>query len=366
MTGFVIPFTGLARQHNTLREEILAATDAVLSSGVLMSGEWTQKFEQWLCQRNRVEHAITCHSGTQALEFIAEFYRESFSSLGLTCTIAVPALTYPATANAFVRQGWGVEFVDVDECGIMDLSGVPDQRIGALVLVGLYGAAITNIGYFDSWRRFLGMGVTVFEDAAQHWLSAGCTRIGRATAISFDPTKNLPASGNGGAVLTADADFAQWCRSQRQHGLPGHNSAGTNSRMSELDCAHLMVRTRHLDRWQERRRSIANYYRAQLRNLPVRCLVTDDNATYHSFHKFVIDLDARDLLYAHLARAGVETKVHYSDPISDLGVLRQFGGPNMLSRAHALSRRVLSLPIYPELSDTEAEYIMNQVQAFFS
>jgi len=184
----VIPFTGLARQHNNLRQQILEVTDSVLTSGALMEGRYTQEFEQWLCQRNRIEHAITCHSGTQALEFIAEFYHNDLQALGMTCSIAVPALTYPATANAFVRHGWNIEFVDVDAQGIMDLSRVPDQRVSAMVLVGLYGAAITNIGGLDAWRRFLGMGVTVFEDAAQHWLAADCTRIGRASAISFDPT----------------------------------------------------------------------------------------------------------------------------------------------------------------------------------
>lgn len=366
MTGCVIPFTGLIRQHNSLREQILEVTDSVLTSGALMDGEYTQRFEQWLCQRNRIEHAITCHSGTQALEFIAEFYRRDLEDMGIHCSIAVPALTYPATANAFARQGWNIEFVDVDGQGIMDLSRVPDQRVTAMVLVGLYGAAITHVGAIDAWRRFLGMNVTVFEDAAQHWLAADCTRIGRASAISFDPTKNLPASGNGGAVITSDKDFAEWCRSQRRHALPNHATAGTNSRMSELDCAHLLVRTQHLDAWQSRRRTIAHYYRGRLQGLPLRCLINDDNLHAHCFHKFVIDLDARDHLYAHLARVGIETRVHYAEPVSDLGIMRQFTAPDMMSHAHALSRRVLSLPIYPELTDSEVEYVTDQVRAFFA
>lgn len=367
MTGCVIPFTGLARQHNTLREEILAVTDKVLSSGVLMSGPYTEQLEQWLCQRNRVAHAVTCHSGTQALELIAEYFRADFPLLANSppC-VAIPALTYPATANAFVRQGWTVEFVDVDSQGLIDLSAVHDDRVAAVVLVGLYGQSIAHIGHFDAWRRFLGMSVGIFEDAAQHWLSADCTRMGVASAISFDPTKNLPASGNGGAVVTNNADFAAWCQQQRQHGLPNHNTAGTNSRMSELDCAHVLVRTQYLDAWQDRRRVIAHYYLDQLRDLPVRCLIADQDFAFHCFHKFVIDLDARDHLYAHLARAGIETRVHYAEPVSDLGVMRQFDAPNMMSRAHALSRRVLSLPIYPELSDTEAEEVMRQVRAFFA
>lgn len=366
MTGYVIPFTGLTRQHNSLREEILAVTDRVLSSGVLMSGEYTEQFEQWLCQRNRVDHAITCHSGTQALELIAEYYREDYRTLEIPSCVAIPALTYPATANAFLRQGWTIEFVDVDHQGIIDLSAVRDDRVTAVVLVGLYGQSISHIGHFDAWRRFLGMGVTLFEDAAQHWLSADCTRMGAASAISFDPTKNLPASGNGGAVVTHNADFAQWCRAQRKHGLPNHNTAGTNSRMSELDCAHLLVRSRHLDAWQARRKAIAHYYRDQLRDLPVRCLIEDQDFAFHCFHKFVIDLDARDHLHAHLARAGIETRIHYAEPVSDLGIMRQFTAPNMMSHAHALSRRVLSLPIYPELTDAEAEEVMRQVRAFFS
>ena len=99
-TGLTIPFTGLRKQYNNLRNEILDATDEVLRSGVLMNGNYTAEFENWLAKKNGVSYAVTCHSGTQALEILASFYREHDLNFVKPPTVIVPALTYPATANA--------------------------------------------------------------------------------------------------------------------------------------------------------------------------------------------------------------------------------------------------------------------------
>jgi len=104
-TGLTIPFTGLKKQYNNLRTEILDVTDTVLRSGVLMSGNYTAEFENWLAKKNHVSYAVTCHSGTQALEILASFYRDLDLAFVKPPTVIVPALTYPATVNAFSRAG---------------------------------------------------------------------------------------------------------------------------------------------------------------------------------------------------------------------------------------------------------------------
>jgi dTDP-4-amino-4,6-dideoxygalactose transaminase len=352
VNGLKIPFTGLKKQYNTLRTEILDATDEVLRSGQLMSGNYTAEFENWLAKKNHSKYAVTCHSGSQALEIIAEYYRLQTSVT--PPRVVVPAMTYVATANAFIRAGWEVYIADTDAYGLLDKKKIPQElSVQATVLVGLYGAAVNA-------DRFWGTDL-IIEDGAQHWLSNGCSRIGNATAISFDPMKNLNAYGNGGAVVTDDIDLLEFAREWCNNGKPLHSNIGTNSRMSEVECAQMMVKTRHIDAWQDRRKNISLYWMGRLKNSGIRSLITTQNFDSHCYHKFVIDIDNRDIVSRNLAIKGIETKVHYKEPLHELPAYSDYSGPDILSVASALSRRVLSLPCYSELSDLEVEYIIDSV-----
>ena len=363
MTGSKIPFTGLKRQYTDLREELLAATDAVMSSGVLMDGTYTQELEQWLAQRNRSRHAITCHSGTSALECIAEFYATE-AGMPNPPRALIPSLTYTATANAFMRAGWEIEFGDVDANGIIDLRRIDtSSSLQAVILVGLYGASIGHLGSLQVWKKLKFHEIMLIEDAAQHWLANDSVRLGIASAISFDPMKNLPASGNGGAVITSDSTLWEFAQQWRNNGKHNHDNTGTNSRMSEIDCSHILVRSRYIDQWQQRRARIAHYYIKRFAGSSVRSLIDAENILGHSFHKFVIDSDHRDRIKSRLAEQGIETRIHYAQPLHEVSVFRQWPGPGMLSNASALSRRILSLPCYPEMTDAEVETVADQVLA---
>lgn len=357
MTGLRIAFTGIQRQYNNLRTEILDATDSVLRSGHLMSGNFTAEFEHWLAKRNNSRYAITCHSGTQALEIIAEYYRTEISIS--PPTVILPALTFPATVNAFMRSGWNIKVVDTDAHGIINYEKIDrKQSIQAVCLVGLYGQAVTDHAHFYT--------DLVIEDGAQHWLADGCKRRGKATAISFDPTKNLANFGNGGAIVTDDLQLAQFARGWRQHGQPDHAVWGSNSRMSEIDCAQMMVKTRYIDAWQQRRQRIAKHWIDAMANLPLRCLIDKNNFATHCYHKFVIEVDDRDRVIKDLKIRGVETKVHYNYTLWELATPTKLAGDAFMSAAYSLSRRCLSLPIYPELTDLEVEYVSDQVKDLFS
>jgi dTDP-4-amino-4,6-dideoxygalactose transaminase len=357
MSGFQIAFTGLQRQYNNLREEILDATDQVLASGNLMNGQFTQQFEEWLAQKNHSNYAVLCHSGTQALEILAGYYRteHSLHPQPTPPTVLIPAMTFPASANAFVRAGWNIHLVDTDANGNMQFRDKPPHlSYEAILGIGLYGAALS-----DSLRRVSHL---IIEDAAQHWLSDRCHRVGEASAISFDPMKNLNNYGNGGAVVTNDRNLSDYARNWSDNGKrSGHTQTGTNSRMSEVDCAQMMVKTVYLDAWQARREKIARQYMAAFGAAPFRCLIDDSNVSTHCFHKFVIDTSNRDQLQADLKSAGIETRVHYQHPLHELAAYQQYAGPSILSAASSLSRRALSLPIYPELTDSEVEYIISSV-----
>ena len=287
-----------------------------------MNGNNTAEFESWLAKKNNTRSAVTCHSGTQALEIMAEYYISTYAHK--SSTVLLPSLTYQATANAFLRAGWNIEFVDVDRNGLADYSKIGiDRAYNATVTVGLYGA-VPN----DPAESKFSTGL-ILEDGAQHWLSDQRIATGNAMAISFDPMKNLANYGNGGAIVTSDLKLIEFARRWRDNGKPSNTQIGTNSRMSEIDCATMLVKTKYINQWQQRREKIA--------------------------------VDSADIVQRNLNIRKIETKVHYRNPLHELPAYQQFAGPDMMSVASMLGRRVLSLPIYPELADLEVEYIIDQL-----
>jgi dTDP-4-amino-4,6-dideoxygalactose transaminase len=241
----------------------------------------------------------------------------------------------------------------------MDLATVHKDAT-VICPVGLYGHALD----FSYSYSPVDHSITCVEDAAQHWLSRNCERRGFAAAISFDPTKNFNNYGNGGAVITdsilLDLFARNWIRN-RSYRISSSAQTGTNSRMSEVDCAQMMVKTRYIDAWQTRRGEIARHWMEQLSQAGIRSLIDATNYQDHCYHKFVIDVDHRDQLHQALANLGIETKIHYQDPIQALNPYQDCAAPDILGACYSLSRRCLSLPIYPELTDSEAEYIIDSV-----
>jgi len=361
MPGLKIAHFGLPRQYSELREEILDVTDRVLATGCVMDGHYTKQFESWLAQRNGRDYAVACHSGTQALEIIARFYRERHAVIQKP-RVVIPALTYPATANAWITAGWDIIFADVDRWGVIDK--VPEiSEWDAICMVGLYGHSISERFFRGSWHEGWNQRL-IIEDAAQHWLSNCCRRVGVASAISFDPTKNFGSYGNGGAIVTSDPDVAKFARDWTRNGrASNHGNVGSNSRMSEVDCAQLMVKTYHLDRWQQRRADIARYYITQFQSLPIHCLIQRDNFADHCYQKFVIEVENRDQLKSRLAFDGIDTRIHYERSLHELDAFSAYRCLPSLTKAIALSRRVLTLPLYPELTDSEVEFIADRVRA---
>jgi dTDP-4-amino-4,6-dideoxygalactose transaminase len=213
-------------------------------------------------------------------------------------------------------------------------------------------------------------GIEVIEDCAQaHGATVGgraAGTIGRAGAFSFYPTKNLGAFGDGGAVLTSDAELDERLRLVRQYGQAeryNHVIEGVNSRLDELQAALLRVRLEHLDGWNERRRAIAQHYTEALAGTavrPLRLLPDRD----HAFHLFVVTAPERERFQAALAERGVSTLVHYPRPVHGHPPYAELGrGPVPLSSSERLAEQVVSLPIYPELTDAEVEYVADSARS---
>ena len=359
MPGCQVPHFGLARQYKNIGEELLDATHRALKDGQLVGGHYTRSFEEWLKHKTKTKYAITVHSGTQALEIIARWKKNRHASAGIPFNpiIHIPNLTYPATLNSFLTAGWNVNLVDTDSNGVFDFDTKLDETPGAFDCIMGYAGRKPwpNASYSNAYG--------VIVDGAQHWLVADGD-VGSGMSISFDPTKNLPSSGNGGAIVTNDEQLYLYATKYRDNNKPYFHDVGTNSKMSEQDCAQILVRVKYIDEWQKRRSDIAKYWCDAFRELPLTCL--SDTKDPHAHQKFVMYLPDRNSLHTHLLADGIDSKIHYEYVLGDLPTAKNLSKPDMLSTSVMLSRGVLSLPMYPELTDIEVQYIADKVESFFN
>jgi dTDP-4-amino-4,6-dideoxygalactose transaminase len=238
-----------------------------------------------------------------------------------------------------LSAGWDVELVDTDKNGVID---VENSLKGYTCVMGYGGRKPWPIAGYASANA-------VIVDGAQHWLVCDGD-VGSGMSISFDPTKNLPSSGNGGAIVTNDEQLYLFAATHRD-------------KMSEQDCAQILVRAKYIDEWQVRRGKIAKYWCDKFKELPLRCL--SDTVDPHAHQKFVMYLDDRNRLQSYLKEHGIDSKVHYEYVLGDLPTGHSLIKPDLLSTSVMLSRGVLSLPMYPELTDAEVDYVVNKVYEFY-
>lgn len=336
----MIAFNNLGRQYQTIKNELLDIQDKVLSSGQVLDGNYTEQFERAIASRTNRRYALTVGSCTQALQF-------AVLASNTDSPITLPILSYIATYNAVRFFNHRSFFLDTDKDGLIDLT---DANGDVLLYVNLYG----NVLDPASTKNFS----FVIEDAAQSFgASFGSMpsgSFGKISCLSFDPTKNLPNYGSGGMLLTDDYDIYLKTQNLKANGkASGFTVAGTNSRMSEVDCAAMLVKLNHFDLWQKRRADIANHYTTELQHL---VNAPRFNASViPSWHKYVITTDKRDLLKNHLANHAIETKIHY-ERLMEVG---------HFPIATELCNTALSLPIYPELTDAEVETVVDKIKQFW-
>lgn len=361
-----IPFFGVDRQYKNIKEEILEATNEVLSSGKVLDGVHTQLFEDAIARRCNRTFAISVNSGTQALIFaqMAAMNKPPYS-------ILIPTISFVATINSVLMNNFTPAFCEIDHKGLMDLDTIDyklDKSIGAIMYVNLFGNCI-DWDKFRMQTEFFNDGMVIIEDAAQSFgasykgIPSG--KMGTVSVLSFDPTKNLNNYGSGGMILTDDYNIYEICKSLKNNGKSrDHDVCGTNSKMSEVDCAQMMVKLKYFDGWQQRRAEIAKYYTQELYQY-VDILVPNQDVV-HSWHKFVIRLDGRSRLQQSLELNGIETKIHYDMALCDYNVGYQYRdyAQNLYSETTQFTRECLSLPIYPELTDSEVETIVERVKYY--
>src|SRR5690348_2241205 len=313
----MIPFLDLARQHASIRDELLAAVTGVLDSSRFVLGPEGQALETEVAARCGARHGIGVGSGTDAL-------RLALSALGLKPgdEVVTPAFSFVASASTVLMAGATPVFADVDPVTLaLDPDAVEralTPRTRAVVVVHLYGhpAPMDRVMALARAR-----GLAVVEDAAQAigatWDGRPVGSFGDVACLSFYPTKNLGACGDAGMLVTNRDDLAAHVRRLRHHGDTGryhHVELGYCSRLDDLQAAMLRVKLRRLEAWTEARRRLAARYRERLAGLPLGLPVEDPRAR-HIYHLFTVRHPRRDALAQALADLGVGTMVHYPRPV---------------------------------------------------
>ena len=356
----MIPVFDYLEQHAALEDEILAAAKRVFASGRLMLGAELKSFETGFADYLECDghSAVGVANGTDALEVCLRAL-----NVGAGDEVVTVANTAVPTVSAIRRAGATPVFCDVDPAtALMDLELLPScltARTRAVIPVHLYGNAVDVPRLVAQVRP---RGIAVVEDCAQ---SHGARFEGRMTgtmgdaaAFSFYPTKNLGAYGDGGLCIARDDELAARMRRIRMYGFEGEPIAlmdGVNSRLDEIQAAILSVKLPHLATWVDARRKLAQRYVEQLPAGAVP-FCTDPRAE-HAYHLFVVQVDDRDGVRARLAERGVGTGVHYPAAIHRMPAYADLDAPD-LPHTEALTRRVLSLPLYPELREESVDSVV--------
>jgi dTDP-4-amino-4,6-dideoxygalactose transaminase len=353
-----IPLVALGRQHESLREELQAAFERVMSSSGFTLGEEVERFEAEFAAYCGVRHCVGVASGTAALTIALQA-----AGIGDGDEVILPAHTFIASALGVLESGAVPVFCDVaDGSGLIDLDSAGaalTSRTAAILPVHLYG----QLCEMDAVESFAARhGLAVFEDSAQaHGASINGRRagsFGRAAAFSFYPSKNLGALGDGGAVCTNDETIAEKARQLRNLGQRRkgeHVIAGVNERLDGIQAAFLRVKLPHLDEWNTSRRRWAEAYREQLGD-DVELL--EDRDASCVYHLFPIRVPERDALRARLSENGVQTGVHYSPALHHQPPFAALKQQAEFPVAEAWAARELSLPIFPELTPQEIERVV--------
>jgi dTDP-4-amino-4,6-dideoxygalactose transaminase len=364
MTQTMVPFVDMQARIEPLRADLTGAFERVLDSGVFVMGPESRALEEEFAAYCGVAHGVAVSNGTAALQLAL-----LAMGIGPGDEVITVSHTFIATVEAIWSVGATPVLVDIESgTYLMDaslLEAAITPRTRAIIPVHLYGQLcdMDAINAIASKHR-----IPVVEDACQ---AHGATYRGRragslaaAGCFSFYPAKNLGTIGEGGILVTDSADIAEQARLIRGHGeieRYHHSVRGLNLRMPELMAAAVRVQLPHLDAWNVARRQVAAWYIEALNGSPVATPAALPDRG-HVYHLFVVETDARDALRALLTEKGVGTGVHYPVPVHRQPAFLDSRPPE-LSVTEAVTGRILSLPMYPELQRDQVQYVADALRS---
>jgi dTDP-4-amino-4,6-dideoxygalactose transaminase len=365
--AMIVPFVALERQQRALERELLAAIGRVLESGQYIMGPEVERFEAAFAALCETRYALGVSDGTSALVMALRAL-----GIGPGDEVITAPNSFLASAAAIALCGARPVFADVREDLNIDPEAVAaavTSRTRAVMPVHLTGRPAAMDRLLAIARRH---GLAIVEDAAQavgarlHGRRVG--GLGTIGCFSLHPLKNLGACGDAGVVTTSDPALARAMARDRNHGLRDRDSCerwGLNARLDPIQAAILDVKLPHLESWTSAKRTIARRYRAALGGVVRTPEDAPGEATVYA--TFVIRAERRDDLQRHLSSRGIDTRVHYPTPLHlqeaarDLGYVK--GDFPVTER---LADEILSLPIYPELTDGQQEAVVAGVRSFYT
>jgi dTDP-4-amino-4,6-dideoxygalactose transaminase len=364
MSRNVIPFVDLKRPYEKYKDEIDEALTRVIVSGWYLFGKELEGFEKEFSGYLGAGYGVGVASGTEAIQIAL-----MACGLGRGDEVITVSNTCVPTVAGIEAAGARVIFVDIDPKTYTIDPSLIEERITdktkAIVAVHLYGQCVDMDPVINIARRH---GLKVVEDCAQAhgagYRGKRAETLGDAAAFSFYPTKNLGALGDAGMVVTDAVEICQKAQMLRNYGQKKRHEyliKGINSRMDELQAAVLSARLSHLDSRNERRREIARYYIERLSPLDV-ILPVEARGRNHVYHLFVLRVKNRDRFVEVMAECGVETAIHYPMPVhlqAAYAEYREQSGYLKITEEHA--GQLVSLPVFPELTDAEVEHVASFV-----
>ncbi len=355
----------LSREYKIYKTDYLNAIESVFDQGAFILGPFVEQFEKELAEYVNVKHVCGVGNGTDALRIAL-----LACGIGKGDEVITTPFTFVATAETIVQTGAKAIFADIDN---ETLNINPDEilkkitpKTKAILPVHIYGNPCNMDKIMDISEEY---NLSVIEDCAQSigslYKDKQTGSFGKCGCFSFFPTKNLGCAGDGGAVITNDEEINSKIRMLRVHGAVKKYTfkiEGFNSRLDAIQAAILNFKLKLINSKNRRRREIANIYNNTINSKVIR-QKTQDNG-YHVYHQYTIITEKRDELKEFLKKQDIDTAIHYSIPLHKQEVFSAYNNDSY-PVSEKIANNVLSLPIYPELTDEEAIYIAEKINDFF-
>lgn len=368
-----IPFLDLKTQFAEIRDEVLEAVTRVLESQHFILGPEVEALEREMAEYVGAKFAVGCGSGSDALLL-------SLMAIGIEPDdeVITSPFTFGATAGSIARLKARTVFVDINRSTFnideRQLEAAITPRSRAIMPIHLFGLPANMDAVLEIAHKHR---LAVVEDAAQaigaRWKEKGVGTLGTLGCFSFFPSKNLGGAGDGGLITTNDPELAQRLRILRVHGARNkykYELLGINSRIDALQAAILRVKLRHLNGWTQRRRRNAESYRelfAEYELTKKLGLPSSEEGSFHVYNQYSICVPRRDELQAYLRDRGIPTEIYYPSPLHVEPAFAYLGYRNGdFPNAEDTCRKVLSLPIYPELKPDQQRAIVETIWRFYA
>lgn len=364
-----VPFVDLKTQYQSIKYDIDAAIQNVIAKTAFISGEYAKEFEQKFAELYGVKHVISCGNGTDSLYIIMKML-----GIGAGDEVITAGNSWISSSETITQAGARPVFTDPDNV-FMSMSGeavakAVTPKTKAVIVVHLHGQMADMDGIEKVCKEH---NLYLIEDCAQsHFSEYNGKRAGTmgiASSFSFYPGKNLGAYGDAGCITTNDDDLARKCRMFANHGSlkkHQHEIEGINSRMDGLQGAILSAKLPYILKWTEQRLESAALYNKHLSGVSQVSLPAVRPGTKHTYHLFMIRAEKRDALKEHLQANGIETAIHYPVALPNLSVYKYLGlNSSDYPVATAFQEDVLSLPMYPELTEEAIVYISDCIRNFY-